>query len=389
MGSNRFIQKSFRRLIGRFNDRTKRMRNRLDIPPTPSSSGSLSGVTPQHQKILFGAKGDDDEDVVVVEQTNNEKSLAGKQMKALTVEGPKTIEENNKQHHNCSILCCCCAGPVLDPQGRFYISWLFIVTLSFLYNAFVIPLRTSFPFQTPENHKIWIMMDIAADFIYVIDLVFIKHRTMYLYEGFWIRDSKLTRKNYMRKLQFKMDVASLLPLDLLYLHPFFGTSAVYLRIPRFFKIQSFWEFFKLLDRIIASPHMLRVGKTLSYMLYMIHLTACTYYAVSYYKGEKVVRVLTNFDCKLFHCRSWLESLGVQWQRSSLCSVLCFRNENRNVNWKESKTLRGRRVHVYDLCLVDGSFRVCFADWSDSRHHRNGNEVTGNRMFDKFKDKFKC
>lgn len=88
----------------------------------------------------------------------------------------------------------------------------------------------------------------------------------------------------MRKLQFKMDVISLLPLDLLYFHPFFGTSAVYLRIPRFLKVQTFWEFFKLLDRMIASPHMLRVGKTLSYMLYMIHLTACTYYAVSYYKG---------------------------------------------------------------------------------------------------------
>jgi cyclic nucleotide gated channel beta 1 len=77
---------------------------------------------------------------------------------------------------------------------------------------------------------------------------------------------------------------SLLPLDLLYLHPFFGVNAVYLRIPRFLKIQSFWEFFKLLDRIIASPHMLRVGKTLSYMLYMIHITACLYYAVSSYKG---------------------------------------------------------------------------------------------------------
>lgn len=113
---------------------------------------------------------------------------------------------------------------------------------------------------------------------------------MYLYEGFWIRDRQLTRKNYMRKFQFKMDVISLLPLDLLYFHPFFGTSAVYLRIPRFLKIQSFWEFFKLLDRIIASPHMLRVGKTLSYMLYMIHLTACTYYAVSLYKGETSIIV---------------------------------------------------------------------------------------------------
>lgn len=274
-------------MINRFNDRAKRMRTRLEIPPTPSSSGSLATSTPQHKKILFGSKkDDDDDDVVVVEpESKDEKSLAGNQLKTVAVEGPGALEENIKnQKSKCSIFQCC-TGPVVDPQGRFYISWLFIVTLSFLYNAFVIPLRTSFPFQTPDNHRIWIAADIACDVIYLIDLLFIKHRTMYLYEGFWIRDSQLTRQNYMRKLQFKMDVVSLLPLDLLYFHPFFGTSAVYLRIPRFLKIQTFWEFFKLLDRMIASPHMLRVGKTLSYMVYMIHLTACTYYAVSYYKGE--------------------------------------------------------------------------------------------------------
>jgi cyclic nucleotide gated channel beta 1 len=181
------------------------MRNRLEIPPTPSSSGSLSGCTPQHQNILFGTKNNDDDDVVVIEAINDEKCLVGKQLKTLAVEGPAALEENVKiqQHSRCSIFCCC-AGPVMDPQGRFYISWLFIVTLSFLYNAFVIPLRTSFPFQTIENQQSWFLCDIIADVIYLADLLFIKHRTMYLYEGFWIRDRQLTRKNYMKKLQFKM-----------------------------------------------------------------------------------------------------------------------------------------------------------------------------------------
>lgn len=241
---------------------------------------------------MFGRKNDDDDDVVVIENEQDsddkpEKSLAGKQQKRLSIDGPAAIQSDDKTRNRtaCAKFCCCCPGPVLDPQGKFYISWLFIVTLSFIYNAFVIPLRTSFPFQTAENYQSWFIADVVADIIYLIDLLFIKHRTMYLYEGFWIRDPQLTRKNYMRKLQFKMDVISLLPLDFLYLHPFFGMHAVYLRIPRLFKIQTYWEFFKLLDRMIASPHMLRVGKTLSYMLYMIHLTACTYYAVSKYKGE--------------------------------------------------------------------------------------------------------
>lgn len=35
----------------------------------------------------------------------------------------------------------------------------------------------------------------------------------------------------------------------------------------------------------------RVGRTLTYMLYMIHITACTYYAYSDYQGNKCVFVI--------------------------------------------------------------------------------------------------
>lgn len=121
-----------------------------------------------------------------------------------------------------------------------------------------------------------------------------------------------------------MDILSLVPLDLLYFK--LGMQAVYLRAPRLLKIQSFWEFFRLLDRVIASPYLVssfshiemnispflfgtifisnddanicifyltiplcadkvRVGRTLTYMLYMIHITACTYYAYSDYKSN--------------------------------------------------------------------------------------------------------
>lgn len=79
-----------------------------------------------------------------------------------------------------------------------------------------------------------------------------------------------------------MDVISLLPLDIFYFY--LGSGAVYLRVPRLFKIQSFWEFFKLLDRVLSSPHIVRVAKTLTYMLFMIHTTACVYYFYSIKRG---------------------------------------------------------------------------------------------------------
>lgn len=50
-----------------------------------------------------------------------------------------------------------------------------------------------------------------------------------------------------------MDILSLVPLDLLYFK--YGMKAVYLRAPRLLKIQCFWELFRLLDRVIASPYL--------------------------------------------------------------------------------------------------------------------------------------
>lgn len=59
---------------------------------------------------------------------------------------------------------------------------------------------------------------------------------------------------------------------------------VILRFPRMIKIHAFWMFFTIIDRILASPHMVRILRTLGYMLYLIHLNACAYYAFSIWEG---------------------------------------------------------------------------------------------------------
>ncbi|KAG4065261.1 hypothetical protein HA402_012703 [Bradysia odoriphaga] len=237
---NSEMKTQVRNLVRRFTLRTSKMQKRLEMPPTPSSSPS-----PPPQK-----NPDDEKPTIQLVPT------------VFVADNP-----SSKNKYFCCPESLCGTSDrsgVLDPHGWFYISWLCVVSWSFLYNAWVIPLRSSFPFQTPKNTNYWLAADFCADVIYLLDVIFIKHRIMYLYE------------------EAKMDILSLVPLDLLYMK--LGTGAVYLRSPRLLKIQSFWEFFKLLDRSIPSPHMVRVAKTLTYMLYMIHLTACTYFAYSDYQG---------------------------------------------------------------------------------------------------------
>uniref|UniRef100_A0A1I8PNQ9 Cyclic nucleotide-binding domain-containing protein n=1 Tax=Stomoxys calcitrans TaxID=35570 RepID=A0A1I8PNQ9_STOCA len=278
-----FLREQVRHLVRRFTARANKMKTRLEMPPTPSSTASSPSPPPPPLKAntVFANKGTQSPAkprATPAQQTPNKKPL-------FVADTPRS------NVWLCSSLCSTDDQKTLDPQGTLYISWLCVVSISFLYNAWVIPLRSTFPFQTPENTNTWLIMDFCADIVYLVDVVFFKHRIMYLFEGFWVKDKNLTRKNYMRKLQFKLDLLALLPLELLYFK--YGTKAVYLRFPRFLKIQSFWEFFKLLDRVISSPHIVRIAKTLLYMLYMIHLTATFYYAYSVYEGLGTNRWVFN------------------------------------------------------------------------------------------------
>uniref|UniRef100_A0A1A9ZT66 Cyclic nucleotide-binding domain-containing protein n=1 Tax=Glossina pallidipes TaxID=7398 RepID=A0A1A9ZT66_GLOPL len=243
-----FLREQVRHLVRRFTARANKVKSQLELPPTPSSSTSSPSPSPsappQSATRAWSEKG---------EKSPEKKSNVANAQKTPNKNRPFEADNSRSSMWLCSSLC----GSnddhnTLDPQGKIYIAWLFVVSISFLYNAWVIPLRSTFPFQTPENTNTWLIMDFCADIIYLLDVIFFKHRLMYLFEGFWVKDKNLTRKNYMRKLQFKLDLLSLLPLELLYFK--YGTIAVYLRFPRFFKVQSFWEFFKLLDRVISSPH---------------------------------------------------------------------------------------------------------------------------------------
>jgi len=51
------------------------------------------------------------------------------------------------------------------------------------------------------------------------------------------------------------------------------------------KVLAYWEFIERLDAILEKPYFLRIVKTVNYMLYLIHINACAYYAISELEGE--------------------------------------------------------------------------------------------------------
>uniref|UniRef100_A0A914D369 Cyclic nucleotide-binding domain-containing protein n=1 Tax=Acrobeloides nanus TaxID=290746 RepID=A0A914D369_9BILA len=166
----------------------------------------------------------------------------------------------------------------IDPFGRRYSMWLFFVVVAFLYNVYGIPLRNSFPYQTPDNLVYWLIADYTSDAIYLVDMLLVKPRLIFMKGGVTVKEPQEMFKHYVMSGGFKLDLISLLPLDLFYFA--FGDVITALRVVRFFKILSFWEFFDLLDSSFSNPYVVRIVKTFSYMIYLIHCNSCIYYMLS-------------------------------------------------------------------------------------------------------------
>ncbi|XP_066504821.1 cyclic nucleotide-gated channel beta-1-like [Hoplias malabaricus] len=170
----------------------------------------------------------------------------------------------------------------IDPfTNRMYVLWLFFVTLAWNWNLWMIPVRWALPFQTPENIHLWLITDYLCDAIYIMDILLFQPRMQFIRGGDIVTDKKEMRDNYIKALRFKLDVASLLPLELFYLKT--GVNPL-LRCPRLLKIKSFFEFNMRLEAILTKAYVYRVIRTTTYLLYTLHCNACLYYWVSAYKG---------------------------------------------------------------------------------------------------------
>nr|CAD2173224.1 unnamed protein product [Meloidogyne enterolobii] len=169
----------------------------------------------------------------------------------------------------------------IDPFSKLYVSWLSFVLIAFLYNSFVIPLRCSYPYQTRSNLRYWLFGDYICDLIYLVDLTLIKSRLTFMRDGINVKSPPEMLHHYLTSGVFKLDLFSLLPLDILYIWT--GPICAW-RIFRLLKLPSFWEFFELLDSSFSNPYAIRIAKTFCYMIYIIHCNSCVYYVLSAWQG---------------------------------------------------------------------------------------------------------
>ena len=66
-----------------------------------------------------------------------------------------------------------------------------MVTFCFIYNAWAIPFRQFFNnYQHPGNIRLWLISDYLSDFVFLLDILMIKYRIMFMKNGFWVKDHR-------------------------------------------------------------------------------------------------------------------------------------------------------------------------------------------------------
>ncbi|KAA0197991.1 Cyclic nucleotide gated cation channel [Fasciolopsis buskii] len=170
-----------------------------------------------------------------------------------------------------------------SPYSAFYLFWLMCLTFAVIYNFLTIPLREAFDVYDEENYRFyWYIGNAISDGLYLLDMIIVRPRLEFIENGLITTDFTSCAKNYVKSTQFKCDIVSVLPLDLCSL--FYQQEMARFRVLRTFKVYTFWETFDRLDQRLNAGFAVRLARTIIYMIYIIHLEACGYYAFNRWQG---------------------------------------------------------------------------------------------------------
>uniref|UniRef100_A0A452EI76 Cyclic nucleotide-gated channel alpha-1 n=1 Tax=Capra hircus TaxID=9925 RepID=A0A452EI76_CAPHI len=166
---------------------------------------------------------------------------------------------------------------VIDPSGNTYYNWLFCITLPVMYNWTMIIARACFDELQSDYLEYWLVFDYLSDIVYLLDM-FVRTRTGYLEQGLLVREERKLIEKYKSTFQFKLDVLSVIPTDLLYIK--FGWNYPEIRLNRLLRISRMFEFFQRTETRTNYPNIFRISNLVMYIIIIIHWNACVYFSIS-------------------------------------------------------------------------------------------------------------
>lgn len=102
--------------------------------------------------------------------------------------------------------------------------------------------------------------------------------TGFLEQGLLVRDEKLLKETYCKTRQFKLDILSTFPTDIVFFY--LGINNPEWRFNRLLRLGRLFEFFDRTETRTNFPNIFRIANLVLYIIIIIHWNACLYFAVS-------------------------------------------------------------------------------------------------------------
>lgn len=100
----------------------------------------------------------------------------------------------------------------------------------------------------------------------------------YLEQGLLVKDAKVLKEKYMKTPQFKLDILSMVPTDIIFF--FIGINNPEWRFNRLFRLSRLFEFFDRTETRTNFPNIFRIANLVLYIIIIIHWNGCLFFAIS-------------------------------------------------------------------------------------------------------------
>ncbi|XP_051915177.1 cyclic nucleotide-gated channel cone photoreceptor subunit alpha-like [Hippocampus zosterae] len=166
---------------------------------------------------------------------------------------------------------------IMDPATDIYYYWLCTISIPVFYNLILLVARACFNELQNNNTILWIVLDYTSDVLYLADS-FVRARTGFLEQGLLVRDEKILKEKYMKTRQFRLDIISVIPTDIVFIK--IGLNNPEWRFNRLFRLARLFEFFDRTETRTNFPNIFRICNLVLYIIIIIHWNACIYFAIS-------------------------------------------------------------------------------------------------------------
>ncbi|KAG7274504.1 hypothetical protein CRUP_025697 [Coryphaenoides rupestris] len=103
-------------------------------------------------------------------------------------------------------------------------------------------------------------------------------RTGFLEQGLLVKDEQRLKDRYFTSFQFRLDVVSMVPTDVLYLY--YGLEYPEIRLNKLLRIGRMLEFFTKTEAKTNYPNIFRIANLILYIIIIIHWNACFFFSFS-------------------------------------------------------------------------------------------------------------